>query len=326
MTVVLFDTEGAIDKDSAAALGLDCSKVRYVNPITLEETRNAVYKFLMAVREKKQFGKFIIAIDSVANLLSKMEGKRMDDDSSSADMGTFAKSVKSLLKVTNIMSTATKTPILLTNHVYDDPSALYPTIEKAISGGKSAKYLPSVIVQLGRKLTKDDGGKTVDSTLAASQVNYSGITLTAVTTKNRFIQQFLKTELYLSFSKGLNKYHGLLEIAKGMKVIYNKGSIYYDWEDNKLGYYKSFRDDQDLWDNRILPEVEKRIKSEWSYGNKKHLSEEVPYEDDGIEEEVTEVEPESTNPLDKLKLLKKKATETLDSLEQEDDHEDEDEI
>ena len=44
MQVVIYDTEGAIDEESAAKMGLDTSKVKYVNVQTAENTRNSIYK------------------------------------------------------------------------------------------------------------------------------------------------------------------------------------------------------------------------------------------------------------------------------------------
>lgn len=283
MIPVIFDTEGAIDPESAAKFGLDITKVKYVGCESVEQTRNAIYKFLKNVREKKQYGKFIIAIDSLANLNSEMELTRMDKDSMSADMGTFAKSVKSLLKTCTNMSTLTKTPIIITNHVYDDPSAMYPSLEKNMPGGKAAVYLPSVTVQLARKLIKDADNKQVSDKLSASQKNYSGVVIRALTVKNRFIKQYLEGEFYLSFSKGLDKYYGLLDIMKGMGIVDNSGSSYTDWEGNKLGYYKVWSKDIDLWENKLLPELEKRIKEHWAYGS-------APEEDNLVELEEEEDE------------------------------------
>lgn len=285
MIPVIFDTEGAIDPESAKAFGLDTTKVKYVGCESVEQTRNAIHKFLTGIREKKQFGKFIIAIDSIANLNSEMEIKRMDKDSMSADMGTFAKSIKSLLKTVTNLSTLTRTPVIITNHVYDDPSAMYPSLEKNMAGGKAAIYLPSVTIQLARKLVKDSENKQVVDKLSASQKNYSGVVIRALSVKNRFIKQYLEGEMYLSFSKGLDKYFGLLEIMKGMGVVSNSGSSYTDWEGNKLGFAKTFTKNVDLWETKLLPELEKRIKIHWAYGSS-------PDEDDlvALEEDDTETE------------------------------------
>ena len=317
MTVVIFDTENAIDPEGAAAMGLDITKVKYVPSTTIEGTRNAIYTFLKSVKEKKLDGKFIIAIDSIANLQSEMELTRMDKDSTSADMGSFAKAIKSLLKTCTNMGTLTKTPILITNHVYDNPAAMFPSLEQNMPGGKAAVFLPSVTIQLARKLVKDDDGKTLDSKLSVSQRNYSGVVIRALTVKNRFIKQYLEAEMYLSFSTGLNKYYGLLEIMKGMGVVYAKGAVYYDWEDNKLGYQKAFRKNTELWDNRLLPELETRIKGEWSYGNLKNI-EDIPDEDDEDTEESV-IQPDEETPIEKLKTLKKKVSKTIDDFASEEE-------
>jgi RecA/RadA recombinase len=284
MIPVIFDTEGAIDPESAVKFGVDITRVKYVGCESVEQTRNAIHKFLNKVREQKQFGKFVIVIDSLANLNSEMELSRMDKDSMSADMGTFAKSIKSLLKRCTNLSTLTKTPIIVTNHVYDDPSAMYPSLEKNMPGGKAAVYLPSVTVQLARKLVKSSENKQVDDKLSASQKNYSGVVIRALTVKNRFIKQYLEGEFYLSFSKGIDRYFGLLEIMKDMGVVSNSGASYVDWEDNKMGYYKVWSKDVDLWENRLLPELEKRIKIHWDYGSSPVEDDLAMLEDDGEDE------------------------------------------
>ena len=48
---VIFDTENAIDKTTAENLGLDVSKVKYVPCFSIEQTRNAIYKFLTKAKE-----------------------------------------------------------------------------------------------------------------------------------------------------------------------------------------------------------------------------------------------------------------------------------
>jgi hypothetical protein len=99
---------------------------------------------------------------------------------------------------------------------------------------------------------------------------------------------------------------------KGMGVVENKGSIYYDWNGEKLGFYKAWRNNKDLWDNTLLPELESRIKKEWSYGNLKE-DEEIPEEDEEIPEMVEE---KPSNPLDELKKLKQKVSDKLDHIEE----------
>lgn len=280
---VIFDTESAIDPEGATRLGLDISKVKYVPCTSIEQTRNAVFKFLNSIKENKLEGKFIVAIDSLGNLQSELELARMDKESTSADMGTKARAMKTLLQTCTNLGAITQTTFVITNHVYDDPSAMYPSIEKNMPGGKSVVYLPSVTVQLARKPLKDDGEKTVaNSTLAVGQKSYAGIIIRALTRKNRFIKQYLEGEMYLSFSTGLDRYYGLLDLAVGMGVVIQNGATYTLADGTKLGYAKNWRNNTKLWEETILPQLEEKMKIEWSYGNK--ANEEIPDEGDINEE------------------------------------------
>jgi hypothetical protein len=183
--------------------------------------------------------------------------------------------MKSLMQTCTNLGAVTQTTILCTNHVYDDPAAMFPSIEKHMPGGKACVYLPSVTVQLARKPMKSDDGKTTDSELAVGQKSYAGIIIRALTRKNRFIKQYLEGEMYLSFANGLDRYYGLLDLAVGLGVVVQNGSTYALEDGTKLGYYKVWRKDSELWEKTILPKLEERIKKEWSYSN---LEEEIPVE------------------------------------------------
>ena len=283
---VIFDSENAIDKEGAEALGLDVSKVKYVPVFSIEECRNTIFDFLTKVKEQGQEGKFIIAIDSLGNMESQLQINRQIKGNVSADMGSRAKAMKSLLRTLTQLSGLTKTTILATNHIYEDPSAMFPSLVKAMPGGTATVYLPSVTIQLARKPVKED--KNTDGKLAALQKSYSGVILRALTVKNRFVKQYLQGEMYLSFERGLNKYYGLLDLAVGLGAVIQSGATYRLPDDTKLGYYSKWKDDKELWDNTIVPVIEEKIKSEWKYGNKinDNTPEEIP--DEVIESQQSE--------------------------------------
>ena len=294
---VIFDTENAVDPEGAERIGLDISKVKYVPCVTIEQTRNALYKFLTSVKEKGLEGKFIVAIDSLGNLQSELEHSRMGKESTASDMGSKARAMKSLMQTCTNLGATTQTTILCTNHVYDDPAAMFPSIEKHMPGGKSIVYLPSVTVQLARKPMKSDGGKTMDAETAVGQKNYAGILIRALTRKNRFIKQYLQGEMFLSFHTGLDRYYGLLDLAVGVGAVIQTGSTYQLPDGKKIGYYKNFRKDIDLWENTILPVLEEKIKTEWAYSGGEEG--EVP---DEVEEEV--IVPKEENEILKDSLNK----------------------
>jgi recombination protein RecA len=267
---VIFDTENAIDPEGAERLGLDISKVKYVPIFNIEQCRNTIHKFLSGIKEKGLEGKFIIAIDSLGNLESALETSRIEKDSVSVDMGTRARAIKSLLRTCTQLSAITKTAIIVTNHLYDNPGDLHPTLVKNMPGGKACVYLPSVSVQLMRKPVKEDAVKSETSGLAVGQRNYVGIIIRALTTKNRFVKQYLEGELYVSFANGTDKYHGLLDLAVGLGIIQQTGSTY-SFEGEKIGYAKSFINDSVFWENKIIPLIDENIKTEWTYSKSQDL-------------------------------------------------------
>ncbi len=90
MNVVYFDSENALDQETAARLGCSIDKIKHCPIEVLEECRNQVVKFLKAIVEKNLQGKFMIIIDSLGNLISAREAKIIDDQKDSADMGSRA--------------------------------------------------------------------------------------------------------------------------------------------------------------------------------------------------------------------------------------------
>lgn len=266
LTPVIFDTENAIDNEGAMRLGLDTSKVKYIPTFNIEKCRNDIFKFLNVVKEKGLEGKFIIAIDSLGNLQSAMETTRMEKDSTSMDMGSRARAIGSLLTTCTQLAGLTKTPIIMTNHLYDNPGDLHPTLVKNMPGGKKCVYLPSVSVQLMRKPVKADAVKGNAGELAAGQRNYVGIVIRALTAKNRFVKQYLEGEMFISFSNGADKYHGLLDLAVELGVIQQAGATY-SIDGEKLGYAKSFAENSEFWEDRIIPLMQKKIDVNWAYSS-----------------------------------------------------------
>jgi RecA/RadA recombinase len=266
MHTVYFDSESALDHRTAENLGCDPKKIKHCPIEIIEDCRNQIVKFLDTVVEKKLQGKVMIVIDSLGNLISSREAKVIQDGKDSADMGAKAVAVKSMLRAVTHSAAKANCLVLFSNHVYDNPGALYPTLIKSQAGGSGPLYMSSVIVQLSTKQERvgssDNKNATDDVTPISKNVN--GLSLRAVTTKNRFIPSFLETELYLNFKTGLNRYSGLLEMAEGYKVITKQGHRYVLGEE-VLGFYKDWRDKQDVWD-KILPKLEEILQQELKFG------------------------------------------------------------
>jgi RecA/RadA recombinase len=277
---VIWDSEVAVDKKSAQGAGMDTARVKYYPVETIEDCRNQMCMFLdnvIKARETNPDLKFIVAIDSLGNLASAKEIKDVSSGKDAADVGQRAKATKSMMRTLTYKAAKAKVPILFSNHIYEGME-MFPTLVKTQSGGKGPIYLASVLVQLSTKNEKASDNPDEQSIAIAH--NVSGVTLGALTVKNRFVPSYLKTELYLNFKSGLDKHAGLFEIAEAFSVIEKPGrTVMYKGE--SLGYRKDLEKDPVFWE-KIMPELEKTLQEKLCYGENTAKVEE-------IEEEVEEI-------------------------------------
>jgi hypothetical protein len=203
----------------------------------------------------------------------------VEDDSTFCitDSSIVSHNCKSMMRTLTYKAAKAKVPILFSNHIYEGME-MFPTLVKTQSGGKGPIYLASVLVQLSTKNEKASDNPDEQSIAIAH--NVSGVTLGALTVKNRFVPSYLKTELYLNFKSGLDKHAGLFEIAEAFSVIEKPGrTVMYKGE--SLGYRKDLEKDPAFWE-KIMPELEKTLQEKLCYGENTTKVEE-------IEEEVEEI-------------------------------------
>jgi len=285
--VVIFDTENAVDAQSASNMGIDPSRVKYCPVETVEQCRNQISQFLDSVIEKKLKSQFIISIDSLGNLVSTKEMNDVSAGKEAMDMGARAKGLKSMLRVLTHKAAKADVPIIFSNHIYTNPSEMFPGVVKQQSGGSGPLYMSSVLVQMAVKNEKASGGSN-GSREASDEIipmakDVNGVTLRALTIKNRIVPPFLETELYLNFRSGLAKYSGLLEMALGYGVVVQNGATFALADGTKLGYYKSWRADEEIW-NKILPQIESKLQEQLKY-RKETVDSPVLEPDNDVEEQ-----------------------------------------
>jgi len=260
----IWDTEAAVDRQSAEGVGIDPSRVKYYPVETVEDCRNQIATFLDKIIAANDPNlKVIVAIDSLGNLASAKELRDVTEGKDAADMGTKAKAMKSMMRALTFKAAKARVPILFTNHIYDNPTSLYPELVKKQSGGSGPIYLASLLVQLATRNEKID--KNEDQEAIGVAHNVSGVTLSAMTVKNRFVPPFLKAELYNNFRTGLTRYAGLADMAIAMGVV--TGDKSYMLGTEKIGYRKNWENDTEFWEKKALPLLEQTLKEKVCYGS-----------------------------------------------------------
>lgn len=294
--ILIFDSENAIDREFATNLGLDVTKVKYFPVKSIEQCKNSMYAFLDFVDKQGMKGQFFILVDSLGGMMSEMDFKRLEDESNSADMGTLAKSMKQFIKMMTNMSARTKTTIVCTNHIFDNPGQMFPSLEKNMSGGKSVKYFSSTVLQLSAVQVKEgDADRKTGDEAAIGSKGMTGIAIRGLSIKNRVVKPYMEGSMYISWQKGLRKYYGLLELAQEFDLIYNKaGKLYIrateeGAEDKYIGTKQEIQTSKKFWDEYI-PKLQEKITENWTYNgsNLDLIDDEEPIEEDIADEVFTE--------------------------------------
>lgn len=260
---IIFDTEYAIDQDMATSLGADPSRIHRVSPESVLDVRNKVSKILDNIKEEELDGKILIAIDSLGNLPGSKELDDVRQDKSASDMGLRAKEIKAMFRAIVNKAGHTNTLVLISNHIYEDPNEMFAKPYKKQSGGKGPEYMSSLIVQLSHKDVKSEKEFEYDPKLEQAN-QFNGIIMTAKIYKNRFGPKDLKCEIYNNFINGLDRYYGMLDIAKNLNVI--EGKITYTLSDGtSLGRRKEFERNPEIWENTIFPVLNPVIEQNFKF-------------------------------------------------------------
>ena len=294
--ILIFDSENAIDREFATNLGLDVTKVKYFPVKSIEQCKNSMYQFLDFVDKSGMRGQFFILVDSLGGMMSEMDYKRLEDQSTSADMGTLAKAMKGFIKMMTIMSARTKTTIVCTNHVFDNPGQMFPSLEKNMSGGKSVKYFSSTVIQLSAVQVKEgDADRKTGDEAAIGSKGMTGIAIRGLSIKNRVVKPYMEGSMYISWQKGLRKYYGLLELAQEFDLIYNKaGKLYIrsqnqEEQDKYIGTKLDIQTSKKFWDE-FIPTLQKKIDENWTYNGSN-----IDFQQDGFnQDEYTDCEVSSS--------------------------------
>lgn len=262
--IVVFDSEFSIDKRFAESLGLDPDKVKYFPVKSIEDCKNGLFKFLDFAGKNKIYGKFFIIIDSLGAMISELDYKRLEDENTAADMGTRAKAMGQLLTVANSMAGFSRSTIVMTNHVYDNPAPFASKLEMEMPGGKKVRFMPSCIVQLRGKVVKEDATTGGDSAAEGSK-GMTGVAVSGLSIKSRLVKPYNTADLYISWEKGMLKYYGLLDLSLAFGIIEKRvGKLYRKDTNEYIGKPEDIQDNAEFWEE-FMPQLQKEINEKWCY-------------------------------------------------------------
>jgi RecA/RadA recombinase len=250
--VIYFESENAVSKDMLEQRGLDTNRIVIMPVATVQEFRlqaiRVLDKYLEQEKDKRKPIMFVL--DSLGMLSTTKEMEDTAEGKETRDM-TRSQIVKSAFRVLTLKLGQANVPMIMTNHTYDVIGSMFP--QKEMGGGSGLKYAASSIVYLGKKKEKD-GAEVVGNIVHCK--NY----------KSRITKENAMVDVRLTYSKGLDQYYGLLDLAEE-SGLFKKVSTRYELPDGSKQYAKTINNEPEKYFKKeILEKIDEYTKRKFTYG------------------------------------------------------------
>ena len=250
--VIYFESENAVSKDMLEQRGLDTNRIVIMPVATVQEFRlqaiRVLDKYLEQEKDKRKPIMFVL--DSLGMLSTTKEMEDTAEGKETRDM-TRSQIVKSAFRVLTLKLGQANVPMIMTNHTYDVIGSMFP--QKEMGGGSGLKYAASSIVYLGKKKEKD-GTEVVGNIVHCK--NY----------KSRITKENAMVDVRLTYSKGLDQYYGLLDLAEE-SGLFKKVSTRYELPDGSKQYAKTINNEPEKYFTKeMLEKIDEYTKRKFTYG------------------------------------------------------------
>ena len=230
--------------------GIDSSRMAILPVTTVQEFRYQALQVLDYYEREGGGTPLLLCLDSLGMLSTTKEIQDTEEGKETRDM-TRAQIVKATFRVLTLKMGKLKVPMIMTNHTYDVVGSMFPT--KEMGGGSGLKYAASTIVYLSKKKDKD-GTEVVGNIIHCK------------TYKSRLTKENQMVDVRLSYTKGLDRYYGLLELGE-KHGVFSKVSTRYELPDGSKIFGKQILEDPTKYfTDEVMEKLDAAAKVEFSYG------------------------------------------------------------
>lgn len=197
----------------------------------------------------------IVILDSWGALSAdKLINDAVEKDKQVQDMGLGAKLKNNLISGLMMRVLECGVTMLVINHTYENPGAMFASKIKPLPGGKKLEYASHIILQSTKLLIKTDNKDflTGHEDGEADTAFYKGNKLNFFCTKNRICKPCFSANVYIDFDSGISKYDGLIDDAISASYIEKVfgGYMVPSYSDKKITYKKLISSDE-IWSTFI---------------------------------------------------------------------------
>ena len=248
--VVFFESESAITKDMIEQRDIDSSRMAILPVTTVQEFRYQALQVLDYYEREGGGSPLLLCLDSLGMLSTTKEVEDTEAGKETRDM-TRSQIVKATFRVLTLKMGKLKVPMIMTNHTYDVIGSMFP--QKEMGGGSGLKYAASTIIYLSKKKDKD-GTEVVGNIIHCK------------TYKSRLTKENQMVDVRLSYTKGLDKYYGLLELAVEAD-IFKSVSTRIELPDGTKQFGKTINNNPETYfTEEVMSKLELAVYKKFKYG------------------------------------------------------------
>lgn len=232
--ILVVDSENALDDEYMEKIGVDVreeSGYYYRGVSTVAHVIKVVSSFIKGYKGEydgdEKAPKVLIAIDSLNMLQTESSAENYDKGVQKGDQGQKAKQIKAMLldfvqaiKFLNIS-------IVVTGHVYKNTDPLNGEGTWIVNDGM--RFSLSQILLVTKLKMRDKTTK-----------EFEGITMKAFGFKTRFAKPFQSVSIDVPYTTGIDRFSGLLDIAKTAGIVIQSGNRYTIAGEQKTWFAKDF--------------------------------------------------------------------------------------
>lgn len=278
--VYIFDSEGGTLVNIFKKHGVDMSKVNHIPVASIEQCSTKMlqtYDMLVQARqeyladpENNDNVRAICILDSYGALAAdKLVSDAVNKDKTAMDMGLGAKLKNNLMRGLMMRVVQSNATLIVINHEYQDPSAMFASKIHNMSGGLGLQFASHVLLQCEKLLIKSTDTEFMTG-LEKSDDDvgfFKGNKMRFFVVKNRVCKPAYQATVYVDFNTGIAKYDGLIEDAIKMKFLeeVRGGYICKTYSDKKVTYKELISNDE-IW-NTFIEDFNKQSKMLMEYSN-----------------------------------------------------------
>ena len=215
--LLFYDSEFGSPQAYFEQYEIDTERVLHTPITNVEELK---FDLIGQLEQLDRKDKVIVMIDSVGNLASKKELEDAINEKSVADMSR-AKALKGLFRMTTPYLNMKDIPLIAVNHTYME-ICLFP--KAVVSGGTGIYYSADNIWILGRRQNKQG-------------TEVTGYDFVINVEKSRYVKEKSKIPISVSWSGGVERYSGLLDVALAGNFVAKPSNGWYSRVDQSTGEF-----------------------------------------------------------------------------------------